>query len=116
MRCREVGPSSSLNASFLADGLKISEFEPTVKGTHMHCLVPVKTGQVISVQCELQMKGVVHHVDFLVDGIIRDTWMSKKDQREAKITFEKGYFRQGRFLVSGTMRPSNIGAGMPLTL
>lgn len=116
MRCCEIDPSFSLNASFLAGGLEICEFEPTVKGRHMQCWVPVETGQVISVKCELGMGGFVHHVDFLVDGVIRNTWISKKNQHKADITFEEGYFRPGRSLVSGTMRVSNIGAAMPLAL
>lgn len=82
----------------------------------MQCLVPVATGQVVSVICELQMTRAVHYVDFLLDEIIRDASIFRRAQRKANITSKEGCFRQGRKLVSGTIRVSNIGAAMPLIL
>lgn len=114
MHCKDASSSFSLTAEFLADGVELCEYEPTVNDRHMQCWVPVATGQVISVNCDLDMAGIAHHVDFLVDGIIRDTWISKKNQHSANLTFEEVFFRQGRNLVSGTMKLSSTGAAMSL--
>ncbi|KAA6407426.1 MAG: hypothetical protein FRX48_08669 [Lasallia pustulata] len=107
MHCSQTDPPFILSATFLADGLEICEYEPTVKDRHVQCWVPVSTGQIISVNCKLQTAGIVHHVDFLVDGIIRDTWISKKNQQDASLVFDQAYVRQERNLVLGTMKTFN---------
>ena len=112
MHYNSTDPSFSLTATILADELEICEYQPTVNDRYMQCWVPVATGQVISVNCNLEMAAVVHHVDFLVDGIIRDTWISRRNQHNANLVFDQAYFRQKRTLVFGTMRTSDIGAGM----
>ena len=108
---QDSGTVHSVAVKILADGLEVAEYQPTINGKDMVCWVPLETGQIISVQCDLQMPQGGCHVDLLIDGVIRNTGVSSRKSFGRKFILNQAYFRGQRALLSGKMKVAEVHPG-----
>ena len=116
MRCIDHVNGCSAEVVIHADNIACSEYQVSgVPGqeTTLQCWLPIESGQVLTVSCDLEMTSLMYHVDLIVDGILRNVWVStigqKAKLRESHIEFEEGIFKHIRSLHRSSMKVARLG-------
>lgn len=115
MRCYDPPSGCSAEVRVLADKAVCGEYQVSGQDTNVQCWIPVVSGQEITVQCDLEMTSFIFQVDLIVDGVLRNTWVStigqKAKLRESHIEFEEGIFKSVRSLHRSPLRTARLGPG-----
>ncbi len=115
MRCQDPPSCCTAEVRVLADKVACGEYQVSGQDTNVQCWVPVVSGQELTVQCNLEMTSLVFHVDLIVDGVLRNVWVStigqKEKLRESHIEFEEGIFKSVRSLHRSPMKVARLGQG-----
>ena len=118
MLCVDDASKCSAEVVVLADKTPCTEFEVTgVPGDDIvsQCWIPVESSQFLTISCNLEMTSLMYHVDLIVDGVLRNVWVStigqKSKLRETHIEFEEGIFKQARSLHRSAMKVARLGQG-----
>lgn len=115
MRCYDPAQGCSAEVRVLADKALCGEYQVSGQDTNVQCWIPVVSGQEITIQCDLEMTSLIIQVDLIVDGVLRNVWVStigqKAKLRESHIEFEEGIFKSVRSLHRSPMRTARLGQG-----
>lgn len=107
----------SISVNILADGITCREYQPSGGDGNQQCWIAVEANQVLSVQCNVEMVARKYHVDLIVDGILRNSWISSRvekiQKRASTIDFSKGIYKDIRSLFEGCLRTSSLRQRMP---
>ena len=115
MLCGDTTIGCSAEVRVTADGAECREYKVSGDKTNVQCWIPVESGQQLCIQCELTMTTLLYHVDLIVDGVLRNVWVStigqKAKTRDSQFSFEEGIFKSVRSLHRSPMKTARLGPG-----
>ncbi len=115
MRCLDTTSSCSADVRVFADKVECGEYQVSGEDKNVQCWIPVVSGQELTIQCDLTMTSLLYHVDLIIDGVLRNVWVStigqKTKPRDSQFEFEEGIFKSVRSLHRSPMRTARLGQG-----
>ena len=111
MRYSDLPAGCSATVEVLADEIICPEHSQSDAEQRLQSWIVIKSGQSISLKCSLRISTKAYQVDLLIDGILRNTFVSPRIRgmvRREDITFEHGVCRMGRGLFYGFMKTCEL--------
>ncbi|KAG7002226.1 hypothetical protein G7Y79_00028g062470 [Physcia stellaris] len=112
MRYTNGTKNNDVTAVVRADGLDCPELRRSSAGSSGQCWIAVKSGQAISVFCDLKLEASQYQVDLVVDGVLRNIVVStvcpRNEDREEIVEFFEGNHKHFRSLFRSPMITSRI--------
>lgn len=110
-----IDPASGCSTSvgICVDGATCHEYKISGGAGNQQCWIAVEADQVLSIQCNIGMIARKHQVDLIIDGILRNTWLSgrlsaKTQVQPALIDFSKGIYKDSRSILECRLRTSSL--------
>lgn len=115
MRFDDIVSGCSATIRIFADGIPCADNLPSRDNENQQCWIAVKAGQVLSIHCNLEMISKKYQIDLIVDGILRNTWISsevfKTQTRKSSIEFSTAIVKEVRSLRQCSMTTSSLKNG-----
>lgn len=96
----DTSAECSVTARICADGTPCDEYHIPSEGENQRCWVSVETGQTLSIDCIIEMTALHYQVDLIIDGVLRNTFLSKSigdtQKRTESIVFTEGTYKKCR--------------------
>lgn len=112
MRYTNGTKNNDVTAVVRADGLDCPELRRSSAGSSGQCWIAVKSGQAISVFCDLKLEASQYQVDLVVDGVLRNIVVStvcpRNEDRGEIVEFFEGNHKHFRSLFRSPMITSRI--------
>ena len=94
------------------DGLDCDELRPSRAGRDGQCWIAVKSGQALSVFCDIKLAVSQYQVDLVVDGVLRNLFLStvspKASKRAKIVEFYEGNHKHARSLYRSPLVTSRL--------
>lgn len=105
-----------VNVTVRTDGVDCPELRRSVAGPESQCWIAVRSGQSITVLVDLELSTSQFQVDLVVDGIVRNMYVStvtpKNEGRKNVFEFFQGVVRSQRSLYFTDMKTSRLVTGV----
>lgn len=112
MRYTDGTKNNDVTAVVRADSYDCPELRRSNAGSVGQCWIAVKSGQKISVFCDLKLEASQYQVDLVVDGVLRNiaasTVCPKHEDREEVVEFYEGNHKHHRSLFRSPMVTSRM--------
>lgn len=106
----------SVTVELFADGMSCPENLSSNDNGNQQCWIAVKAGQNLSIKCNAEMISRKYQVDLIIDGILRNSWLSsevsKVQTRTASINFSEAVVKEVRSLRMCSLTTSSLQNGM----
>lgn len=120
MRYLDEDKGDSVAITVRSDGVDCPELRPSSEGNSSQCWIAVKAGQQISVLVDLELKTSQFQVDLVIDGVVRNIWLStvtpRHENRKVLFEFFEGVHKSFRSIYRSGMYVSRIEESMSVLL
>lgn len=107
----------SVSVNIYVDSTICHEYQLSGRDGNQQCWIAVEADQVLSVQCNVEMYTRRYQVDLIVDGVLRNSWLSSRvekiQKRAVTIDFSKGIYKDIRSLYECILRTSSLRQRLP---
>ena len=104
--------NNDVTAVVRADGLDCPTLRPSTAGSDSQCWIAVKSGQAISVFCDVKLAASQYQLDLVIDGVLRNIVVStvcpRNEDREEIVEFFEGNHKYARSLFRSPMITSRL--------
>ena len=108
--------NNDVTAVVRADGLDCPALRPSTAGSDSQCWIAVKSGQTISVFCDVKLAASQYQLDLVIDGVLRNIVVStvcpRNEDREEIVEFFEGNHKYARSLFRSPMITSRIAGSI----
>lgn len=110
----DTSAKCSVTAMIRADGAPCDEYHIPSEDVGQRCWVSLETGQTLSIDCIIEMTALYCQVDLIIDGVLRNTFLSKSiedtQKRTESITFTEGTYKKGRTFFQSHLRVCDLNS------
>ena len=112
MRYTDGTNNNDITCVVRADGLDCPELRSSTAGVNGQAWIAVKSGQAISVFCDVKLSASQYQLDLVIDGVLRNIVVStvcpRNEDREEIVEFFEGNHKYARSLFRSPMITSRL--------
>ena len=116
MRYSDALAGFSIDTKICADDKPCDEYQVPSGNQNQRCWVSIKSGQALAVECVLETTAMFYQVDLIIDGVLRNTFLSSTikhpRKRTAEVNFEQGIYKENKSLYQANLKTSILRFGM----